>query len=102
MRTVLVRYQVRPDAAAENEELIRKVFAQLERDKPAGLRYQSFKLDDGVSFVHIASSVGDGASASPLPGLEAFRNFVAGIKERCVEAPVTTQAQPIGAYDGLA
>jgi hypothetical protein len=101
MRTVIVRYQVRPEAAAENEALIRQVFAQLARERPAGLRYQAFKLDDGVSFMHVASSAGDGAAASPLPGLEAFRNFVANIKGRCVEPPVTTPVQAIGAYDGL-
>jgi quinol monooxygenase YgiN len=101
MRTVLVRYQVRPEAAAENEDLIRKVFAQLGRDKPAGLRYQVFKLDDGVSFVHVASSGADGSQANPLPRLEAFRNFVAALKDRCVEQPVTTQMHPVGAYDNL-
>ena len=102
MRTVLVRYQVRPEAATENEELIRKVFAQLARDKPAGLRYQAFKLDDGVSFVHVASSEADGPQASPLPGLETFRQFIADLKDRCVEQPVTTHMHPIGGYDGPA
>jgi hypothetical protein len=101
MKTVLVRYQVRPDAAAENEDLIRKVFAQLARDRPAGLRYQAFKLDDGVSFVHVASSADEGPQANPLPGLEAFRNFVADLKGRCVEQPVVTPTHPIGRYDSL-
>lgn len=102
MRTVLVRYQVRPEAAAENEDLIREVFVQLARDKPAGLRYQVFKLDDGVSFVHIASSARAGVqAASPLPGLEAFRTFVANLKGRCVVQSITTQTDPIGAYDSL-
>ena len=99
MKTSMVRYQVRPEAAAENEALIRKVFEQLARDKPAGLRYQSFKLEDGVSFVHIASSAGEGPN--PLTGLEAFRQFVGGIKERCVEQPVTMQVDQIGKYDSL-
>jgi hypothetical protein len=101
MRTVLVRYQVQPEAAAENEDLIRKVFAQLARDKPDGLRYQAFRLDDGVSFVHLASTLGEG-QASALPGLEAFRAFIADLKGRCVEQPINTPAHPIGAYDNLA
>jgi hypothetical protein len=101
MRTVLVRYQVRPEAAAENEALIRKVFEQLAHEKPAGLRYQAFRLDDGVSFVHIATSADDDPQAAPLPKLEAFRHFVAGIRDRCVQQPVATPTDPIGAYDGL-
>jgi hypothetical protein len=95
----MVRYQVRPEAAAENERLIQAVFAQLARDKPPGLRYQSIKLADGVSFVHIATH--DGEGPSPLVYLDAFKAFVGAIKERCVEPPVTMEAQGVGAYSAL-
>jgi hypothetical protein len=96
MKTVMVRYQVRPDAAAENERLVRAVFAQLERDKPQGLSYRVLRLADGVSFVHVASY--DGEGANPLTQLEAFKEFQAGSKDRRVEQPVVTDATPIGAY----
>lgn len=99
MRTVIVRYQVRPDAAAENERLIKQVFEQLAREKPAGLRYQSIKLADGVSFVHVASH--DGAGTNPLTQLEAFKAFVSGIKDRCVEQPVTVEAEVMGSYSNI-
>jgi hypothetical protein len=85
--------------AAENERLIGEVFAQIAREKPQGLRYQSFKLADGLSFMHVASS--QNAEASPLPKLEAFKTFVAGIRERCEEPPMTTEMQVVGAYDAL-
>ena len=54
MRQVMVRYKVKPDRVAENEELVRAVYDELERVAPAGLRYATFRLDDGVSFVHLA------------------------------------------------
>jgi hypothetical protein len=92
----MVRYQVRPDAAAENERLIRQVFEEIGREKPGGVRYRSMKLADGVSFVHVASY--DGEGPSPLTQLAAFKAFVSGIKERCVEPPVTVEATSIGAY----
>ncbi|HXD40190.1 MAG TPA: hypothetical protein VN649_06485 [Ramlibacter sp.] len=101
MRTVMVRYKTRPDAAAENERLISQVFAQLARDKPAGLRYQVYKLGDGVSFLHVASSEA-GKEGNPLTQLDSFKAFTAGIKERCEEPPVTVEMQPIGRYDQLA
>jgi hypothetical protein len=101
MRTAVVRYRVLPEAAAINEALIRKIFEQLEREKLAGLRYQVFKLDDGVSFVHVVSSNTQRPEDSPLPKLEAFRNFVAELRSRCEERPVNMQAQPVGAYDSL-
>ena len=55
MKRLMVRYKVRAERAAENERYIASVFEQLDRDRPPGLRYASFKLDDGVSFVHIVS-----------------------------------------------
>ena len=54
MRAVMVRYRVKPEMAAENERLVRAVYAELQAVKPAGLSYQTHKLADGVSFVHVA------------------------------------------------
>ncbi|HWU90250.1 MAG TPA: hypothetical protein VN253_23460 [Kofleriaceae bacterium] len=97
MRRVMVSYKVKPDRAAENERYIHAVFAQLERDRPAGLRYASFKLDDGLRFVHIASlEVADGTN--PLTALDAFKSFAAQIKDRCDEPPVTATLNVIGSY----
>jgi hypothetical protein len=95
----MVRYQVRPEAAAENERLIRQVYEQLAREKLDGVRYQTLELADGVSFVHVASH--DGQGTNPLTQLEAFKAFVGGIKERCVDPPVTIEADVVGAYDSL-
>jgi hypothetical protein len=47
--------------------------------------------------MHIAFTE-DGHDA-PLPQLPSFQRFVAGIEERCEEAPQTTRlSQQIGAY----
>ena len=97
MKTVLVRYQVKPEFADENQRLVEQVFAQLAQEKPAGLRYQAFRLSDGVSFAHVASH--EGAGGTPLVRLEAFRAFAAGIEDRCQEPPVAVDMEPIGRYD---
>ena len=54
METTIVRYRVKADQAEENKAYIRRVFEELDASKPNGLRYVSFNLADGVSFVHIA------------------------------------------------
>ena len=46
MRRVMVRYRVRPEQVAANEELVRAVYAELDRARPDGFRYATFKLDD--------------------------------------------------------
>jgi len=71
MHQVIARYKVKPDRADENLELVRAVYDELERTKPAGLRYATFLLDDGVSFVHIAQADAD---PNPLPRWWRFRS----------------------------
>jgi hypothetical protein len=95
MRRVMVRYRVKPDRVAQNEELVRAVYEELERTRPAGLRYATFKLEDGVSFVHIAESEGE---RSPLPDVAAFKAFQEGIRERCDEPPVASALREIGSF----
>jgi hypothetical protein len=97
MKRVMVRYRVRADRVEENERYIGKVFEQLDRERPAGLRYASFKLEDGVSFIHIVSvDAADGVS--PLGALPAFKAFTASIEERCDELPVVAQLSEVGSY----
>ncbi len=97
MSITIVRYKVKADRAEENRNFIRKVFAELDGRKPEGLRYVSFNLEDGVSFVNVAIvETADGTN--PLPESAAFKEFVADIRDRCEEPPVATAAEMIGSY----
>ena len=93
--TKVVRYRTHPQDAAENARLIRDVFAELAEDQPDGLRYASFQLDDGVSFVHVAVLDGD---HNPLLDSAAFAKFQSGIKDRCADGPTASDATVIGSY----
>lgn len=100
MKRVMVRYKVKADRAGENEQLIKKVFDALDRERPAGLHYTSLKLADGVSFVHIAThDASDGSN--PLTSLPEFTAFTAAIKERCEEPPVSVEWTEVGSYDAM-
>ena len=96
--TRVIRYRTTPEAADENERLIRQVFAELALKNPEGLRYTAFRLDDGVSFLHVAVHE-DGEN--PLTTSAAFAEFQAGIKDRVVEGPVPAEASIVGSYGGL-
>lgn len=97
MRRVMVRYTVKSDEAAHNQRLIEAVFAQLAAEQPGGLRYASFKLADGVSFMHIASVETDDGK-NPLLAVEAFKAFTAKVADRCVQPPVTVELDEVGSY----
>ena len=96
MKTVIVRYRLKPEAVEANDQLVAAVFAALAERRPAGLRYESFKLPDHarLHLAHIDRKDG----TNPLQALEAFRAFTAGIKDRCVEPPVASDAELIGSY----
>jgi hypothetical protein len=95
MKHVIVRYKVKPHQVERNEELVRAVYEELAQIKPSGFRYATYKLDDGVSFVHVAT-VEQGPA--PLPQLEAFKRFQEGVDERCDEKPRVSEVSEVGSY----
>jgi hypothetical protein len=97
MKRIMVRYKIRPEFVAENERDIKRVFEQLAGERPPGVRYASFKLADGVSFMHIVS-LKTTADRSPLSELPAFNAFTAAVEKRCAEHPVVTNLTEVGSY----
>ena len=93
----MVSYTLKADRVAENERLAAAVYEALKQARPPGLHYATFRLEDGVSFVHIVShEEADGSNA--LTSLPAFKAFSAGIKERCATPPVRVELTEIGSY----
>ena len=97
MQATVVRYQTKPERADENQALIEAVFADLTARRPNGFTYQVFRLDDGVSFVHVVveHDVDDPDSLQDVP---AFQAFVEGVVERCDVPPVATGATVVGRF----
>jgi hypothetical protein len=94
--SVVVSYQVRPEAVAEHVRLIRAVFEQLHAEQPGNVEYK-VGLADGVSFVHVSSaSTPDGSN--PLPELAAFKEFGKDSAARVATAPVPAAADIIDSY----
>jgi len=95
--SVVVSYEVKPEAMAEHVRLIEGVFEQLHAERPDNVEYKVVRLADGVSFVHISSAeTPDGSN--PLPELSAFKEFGRGSGDRVATAPAPTAADIIGAY----
>jgi len=95
MAQVMVRYKVKPDRAEENTALVRAVYEELHRTAPGGLSYATFVLDDGVSFVHMATHDGDD---NPLAQVAAFQRFQEHVRDRCEEPPVVARMREVGSY----
>ena len=96
MTRVMVRYQVQPDRVEENIELVQAVYAELAAMAPPGFRYTTYQCDDGVTFVHLATTEGP----VPLSELAAFQRFKEGLDERCVLPPVRAELIEVGSFGG--
>ena len=93
--TKVIRYKTKPECVEENERLVRAVYAELATTQPEGLHYATLRLDDGVTFLHVA--VLD-VEVNPLTSSAAFAAFQADIKDRLAEGPIQADATPIGSY----
>ncbi len=93
-KTVVVRYRTRPEAADENARLVEQVFASLAEVAPDDFRYATYRLADGVTFVHVAHH----GTENPLATLPAFAEFQRELAQRCVEQPAPSEASTVGSY----
>jgi hypothetical protein len=96
MDKVIVRYKLKPGSVTENEQLVKEVFKQLHKEEPEDFSYATYKLEDGLTFIHVALFESEGKN--PLQVLPAFKNFQAGIRDRCDELPVVNHVTEIGSY----
>ena len=95
MGRTVVRYKTRPEAAEENARLVAAVYAALAEAGPGDFRYITYRLADGVTFVHVAHQDGE---TNPLTTLPEFAEFQRELSARCVEQPNPTAAIVVGSY----
>jgi len=90
----MVRYKVKPDRAAENAELVRAVYDELQRAKAVRTFATRLPARRRVSFVHIA--VETETDGSPLPQLEAFKAFQRTSVSVCRGDPGVSEMRAVG------
>ncbi len=94
--TRVIRYRTRPECADDNARLVADVFAELAAQGTSGIRYTAFRLDDGVSFLHVA--VLDDDEVNPLLASPAFAAFQSGLAGRLEEGPFPATATVVGSH----
>jgi hypothetical protein len=99
MRSIVVRYEAKPERAVENRGLIEAVFAELKVTQPENIRYMVLELEDGM-FIHFAITPDDPA-ANPLRQNAAFQAFSANGEERQMYKPLFKKAEVVGSYKML-
>ena len=95
MTVKVITYKTKAESADENARLVAAVYAELAKEQPEGLKYATFRLDDGVSFVHVALLDGE---VNPLSTSAAFAEVQADMATRLVDGPVPSDATVVGSY----
>ena len=95
--TVVVSYEIKPEAKDTHIGLLHAVFEELELRSLEHVEYRVFCLDDGVSFTHISTFNSDDGS-NPIVHLEAFKNFNENLSDRLVSPPKVESVNLVGNY----
>ena len=96
MPVLMVGSKIKPEHAADAEAAINRVFSAIEQAQPAGVRYASSRLADGVSFV-VLLELEDGVD-NPLAALPAVVEFQENLKQWMAEPPTVEQMTVVGSY----
>jgi len=94
-KSFVVRYEMRPETADENQKLIENVFAELAEKDPDGVHYAAFRLADRVTFVHVGVMPDEG---NPLGETTAFQEFQRAFGERAATKPDANSAVVVGSH----
>jgi hypothetical protein len=97
MTATVLRYQAKPERAEENQQLIEALFAELDQGELDGFTYKVFRLQDGVSFIHVWIEH-DIADRDSLQAVPAFQAFTADLAGRCDVPPAAAEATVVGGY----
>lgn len=86
MKAVKVQYTVKNAYAETNQRNIRKVMMDLRKIAHPGIKYSSFVLDDGKTFVHLGI-YSDQAALDVVNKLPSFQFFRDQLKASGPEVP---------------
>jgi hypothetical protein len=98
MSKTIIRYTVRANEVKENIALLRAFIKELAIANPPGLVYETYLMEDGMSFVHVVESANGPESFSSLSSYRRFRDTVAA---RCNTSPEMLAMEEVGTYRGV-
>lgn len=98
MPKVLIRYTARPSEVSENTQLLKAFIDELRSTTPAELTYETYLMEDGLTFVHIVDS---NTGPAPFRDLATYRNHRDTVTSRCTSPPEMIALSEIGTYSGV-
>ena len=94
MNVLMVRAKIKEENVADTQAAVGKVIQALEQARPAGVRYASCTLSDGVTVVALLEQ----RRGNPLRGFPAYAEMLENLKQWYAEPPAVEQMTVIGSY----
>lgn len=96
MTVIMIRAIAKAEHTDDIDQSVRRMFAAVDKAQPKGIRYTSYRLPDGVTYV-AALELSDGVE-NPLPAIPEFQEFQAGLGQWLAEPPAVEQLEVVGSY----
>ena len=96
MSVLMVRSKAKSERVAEVDAAATTMFEAIRATRPKGVRYVSYKLVDGLTYLAVLQ-LAEGFE-NPLPQMEEFRQFQEGLTDWMAEPPIAAPVTVIGSY----
>lgn len=93
----LARYRVKAEKKEEVLSVVEEFVKTVKENEPGTLRYTAYRLEDGVSFVHIMYFKDEDAEQRHR-GSENARKFEKRLRPNCEEEPEFVTITPVPAH----
>jgi hypothetical protein len=97
MNVLMVQAKIKEENVADARAAVDKMIQALEEAQPAGVRYASCLLGDGVTFVALLKLADDGSH--PLREFPAYQEMVKNLGQWYAEPPAAEQMTVTGSYE---
>jgi quinol monooxygenase YgiN len=97
MVSKLARYRVKPDKQDEVVSVVEEFVKTVKENEPNTLRYTAYRLEDGVSFVHIMYFK-DEEAEQHHQGTDYLKKFTELLYPNCEEEPQFVAIAPVPAH----
>jgi len=97
MNVMMIRAKLKAESVCDIDAAAEKMFSAIDAAQPAGVKYASMRLADGVSAVAVLAL--EDPADNQLQAIPEFREFQEQLPEWLAEPPIVEPLTVIGSYE---
>lgn len=97
MHLMMFRAEVKPEHVSDLEAAVKTMFAAINAQQPAGVKYASSRLGGSTTYIILLAL--ENPVENPLPAIPEFQAFQASTRDWLAEPTVPEPLSVIGSYN---